>query len=97
MSPRHTDARRKATVTHRSHAAAGKLMRLPRGELQHAGDQDNQTNRHRNGTRQRRQFYLERREGHPSQERRRDAGPSLSRHAHPEQAGRVIATSLVGS
>jgi hypothetical protein len=42
--------------------AAGKVTRLPRGELERAGDQDDPADRDRNGARQRRQLHLDRRQ-----------------------------------
>jgi hypothetical protein len=51
--------------------AAGKVMCLPRGELERASDQDDYTDHDRNGTRQRRQLHLDRRAG--GEEQRRDA------------------------
>src|SRR5437762_7684902 len=42
--------------------ATGKVTRLPRGELERAGDQDDHTDPDRNGARQRRLLHLDRRE-----------------------------------
>ncbi len=49
--------------------AAGKVTRLPRGELQEAGDQDDHTDRRRYCARQRRQVHLGRRQHDPQRKR----------------------------
>jgi hypothetical protein len=60
VSPCRAGVRRQRTAAPRCLPAEGKVMCLPRGELERAGDQDDHTGRDRNGARQRRQLHLDR-------------------------------------
>jgi len=61
------------------------MMCLPRGELERAGDQDDQTDRDRNGVRQRRQLPLaHRRHGRAPDDCHRRAGGEEQRRAVEE-------------
>jgi hypothetical protein len=62
VSPGRAGVRRQCAAAPRCLPAAGKVMCLPRGELERAGDQDDHTDRDRNGARQRRQLHLDRRQ-----------------------------------
>ncbi len=69
MPPSRAGIRWKCTVMPRRCAAAGKVVRLPRGELEGACDQDDHTDRDWNSARQRRllHFYRRQRDARPSQ------------------------------
>ena len=84
VSPGRGGVRRQCTASPRRLPAAGKAMRLPRAELERAGDQDGHAGRDRYGARQRRLLHLDLRkrsaqwkDGHP--EHRPDEEVS---HAH---------------
>jgi hypothetical protein len=62
MSPSRAGGRRQRTAAPWCLPAAGKVMCLPRGELERAGDHDDHTDCDRNSTRQRRQLHLDRRQ-----------------------------------
>src|SRR5207302_5379647 len=62
VSPRRAGVGRQRTAAPGGLAAAGKVTRLPRGELEGAGDQDDDTDRDRYGARQRRLLHLDRRQ-----------------------------------
>jgi hypothetical protein len=60
VSPGRAGVRRQRTAAPGCLPAAGKVTRLPRGELEGAGDQDDHTDRDRYGARQRRLLHLDR-------------------------------------
>ncbi len=60
VSPSHTGVRRKRTALSRRYPATAKVMRLERGELHRAGEQDDYTCGERNNARQYRLAHLDR-------------------------------------